>query len=168
MTATRTLAAGVWRADLTRSSASFQVSNMWRVAHGTVPVTGGTVEIGADGALLAVHGTLDLSSIDTGIAKRDKDLRKPSLLDLDSHPTMTFTATSASPADRGWLVTGTLTARGTSTELSGAAELSTVEGNEAVLTATARLDRRTLGIRAPKFMIGHYVDITVTAVIQAS
>ncbi|MGW6932723.1 YceI family protein [Lentzea sp. NPDC054927] len=164
-TTSRTLTAGVWRADLTRSTASFKVGNLGRVAGGTVPVTGGTVEIGPDGALLAVHGTLDLGAIDTGIAKRDQDLRKPGLLDLDRHPTMTFTATTAFRVEGGWRVTGTLTARGTSTELSGVAELSTVDG-ETVMTATARLDRRTLGIRAPRFLIGRYVDITVTAVVR--
>lgn len=166
MTAAGTLAAGVWRADLTRSTASFQVGNLGRKANGTVPVTGGTVEIDADGQLLGVHGTLDLGAIDTGIAKRDLDLRKPGLLDLDRHPTMTFTATSCHPVDNGWSVTGTLQARGTSAELSGVAELSTVDGTTAVMTATARLDRRTLGIRAPRLLIGRYVDITVTAVIS--
>jgi polyisoprenoid-binding protein YceI len=165
VTAAGTLAAGVWQADLARSTASFVVGNLGRKARGTVPVTGGTVEIGADGALLAVHGTLDLGAIDTGIAKRDLDLRKPGLLDLDRHPTTTFTATSASPVAGGWAVTGTLTARGTSTELSGTVQLSALEG-EPVLTGTARLDRRKLGIRAPRFMIGAFVDITVTAVIR--
>lgn len=164
-TTSNTLTAGLWRADLTRSTASFEVGNLGRVARGTVPVTGGTVEIGQDGALLAVQGALDLGAIDTGIAKRDLDLRKPGLLDLDRHPTMTFTATSAFRAEGGWRVTGTLAARGTSTELSGVAELSTADG-EVVLTATARLDRRTLGIRAPRIMIGRYVDITVTAVVR--
>lgn len=166
MTAAGTLAAGIWRADLTRSTASFQVGNLGRKATGTVPVTAGTVEIDADGQLRGMHGTLDLGAIDTGIAKRDLDLRKPGLLDLDRHPTMTFTATSCRPTENGWSVTGTLQARGTSTELSGAAELSTVDGSTAVLTATSRLDRRTLGIRAPRFLIGRYVDITVTAVIS--
>lgn len=168
MTTARTLTAGTWRADLTNSTASFRVDNLGRVATGTVPVTAGTVEIGADGSLLAVRGTLDLGAIDTGIAKRDQDLRTPRLLDLDRHPTMTFTATSATPVERGWAVTGTLSARGTSTELTGVAELSSVDGAEAVMTATARLDRRTLGIRAPGFMIGKYVDVTVTAVIRAA
>jgi polyisoprenoid-binding protein YceI len=168
MTTTRALAAGVWRADLSRSTASFQVGNLGRKANGTVPVTAGTVEIGPDGALLAVHGTLDLGAIDTGITKRDQDLRKPRLLDLDRHPVMTFTATSARAAGNGWHVTGTLAARGTETELGGTVEVSSLDGREAVLTATARLDRRTLGIRAPGFMIGRYVDITVTAVITQS
>lgn len=165
MTTVATLAAGVWQADLTRSTASFQVGNLGRKAHGSVPVTAGSVEIGADGQLTGVHGTLDLGAIDTGIAKRDLDLRKPSLLDLDRHPAMTFTATSCRPARNGWEVTGTLQAKGTSTELSGVVELSTADGGT-VMTATARLDRRTLGIRAPRFLIGAYVDITVTAVIS--
>ena len=167
MTAVRTLAAGVWRADLTRTTATFQVGNLGRKAHGTVPVTAGTVEIGTDGTLLAVHGTLDLGSIDTGNTKRDMDLRKPGLLDLDRHPTMRFTATSARVADGGWHVTGTLTARGAHTTIEGTVELSTVDGRT-VMTATSRLDRRTLGIRAPGFLIGRYVDITVTAVIGHS
>ncbi|MET9224238.1 YceI family protein [Lentzea sp. NPDC003310] len=168
MTAVRTLAAGTWRADVSRSTASFQVGNLGRKAHGTVPVTAGTVEVGPDGALLAVHGTLDLGAIDTGVAKRDQDLRKPGLLDLDRHPAMTFTATSARTTGGGWHVTGTLSARGTETVLDGTAELSSLDGREAVLTATTRLDRRTLGIRAPRFLIGRYVDVTVTAVLTQS
>lgn len=168
MTATRTLAAGTWRADTSRSTASFQVGNLGRRTRGTVPVTAGTIEIGPDGALLAVHGVLDLGAIDTGIARRDQDLRKPGLLDLDRHPAMTFTATSARTTGSGWHVTGTLSARGTETVLDGTAELSTADGPEARMTATARLDRRTLGIRAPRFLIGRWVDITVTAVITHS
>lgn len=168
MTATRTLTAGVWRADLTRSTASFQVGNLGRKTHGTVPITSGTVEIGTDGALLSVHGSLDLGAIDTGNTRRDLDLRKPGLLDLDRHPAMGFTATSAQVAGSGWQVTGTLTARGAHTTIEGTVELSSADGREAVMTATTRLDRRTLGIRAPGFLIGRYVDITVTAVITQS
>ena len=33
---------------------------------------------------------LDLNSLDTGISKRDADLRKPWLLDIDRHPVMTW------------------------------------------------------------------------------
>jgi polyisoprenoid-binding protein YceI len=148
--------AGTWRIDPARATASFQVSNLGRTATGTVPVVNGTVEIGADGQLLAVHGVLHLAAIDTGIAKRDLDLRKRRLLDLDAHPMLTFTSTAVEPADTGWRVTGTLTAR-----LTGTA--STVDGT---MTATARLDRRTLGIRVPGFVIGRFVNITVTAALQ--
>ncbi|MGW6443391.1 YceI family protein [Lentzea sp. NPDC055074] len=167
MTATRALAAGVWHADVRRSTASFQVGNLGRKTHGTVPVTAGTVEVGTDGALLSVHGVLDLGAISTGNAKRDLDLRKPGLLDLDRYPTMTFTSTSVRTVGGGWHVTGALAARGTETVLDGTVALSSRDG-QVVMTATARLDRRTLGIRAPGFLIGRYVDITVTAVVAHS
>ena len=166
MTAAKVLAAGTWQADLARSTASLRVGTLGRTAAGTVPITEGTVEIGTDGQLLAVRGTLNLSGIDTGVPKRDLDLRKPRLLDLDAHPTMTFTSTAIEASDDGWRVTGTLTARGVSTPLTGTAQVSFVDGSAAELTAAARLDRRTLGIRAPGIMIGKFVDITVSATIR--
>ncbi|GLY47383.1 YceI family protein [Lentzea sp. NBRC 102530] len=163
MTTVHALAPGRWQADLTRTTASFTVGNLGRRTRGTVPVTAGSVEIGADGALLGVRGTLDLSGIATGVPKRDLDLRRPGLLDLDRHPTMRFTATSARTTADGWEVTGTLTCRGTAAEITGV-----VTVDDLVLTATARLDRRALGIRAPSFLIGRWVDITVTAAIRHS
>lgn len=52
-------------------------------------------------SLVRPAGSLHLGAIDTGNARRDKDLRKPKLLDLDHHPAMTFAADSitATPAD---------------------------------------------------------------------
>ena len=38
--------------------------------------------------------------------------------------------------------------------------------NRATLTGRTRLDRRAAGIRAPRIMIGHRIDITVTATIR--
>jgi hypothetical protein len=49
----------------------------------------------------------------------------------------------------------------------GEAEVSEQDGS-ATVTARTRLDRRTLGVRAPRVMIGHAVDITVTATIRRS
>ncbi len=160
------LTAGTWQADLSRSTASFRIGNLGRTATGTVPITEGFVEVGPDGRLRSVRGTLNLSAIDTGIPKRDHDLRKPGLLNLDTHPTMTFTSTFVEPVDAGWLITGTLGVRGVTTELIGTARASTVDGGEVTLTATVRMDRKPLGIRAPRFVIGRFVDITVTATIR--
>ncbi|GAB3897471.1 hypothetical protein GCM10029964_080370 [Kibdelosporangium lantanae] len=161
MTTTATLAPGRWRAGTTTSEATFTVGNLGRTARGNVPIVDGTLDVDETGQPTAVHGTLDLGAIDTGNRRRDMDLRKPHLLDLDNHPTMTFTGTF-----RGTEVTGRLTARGTTTTLTGQVELSTTDSDHVVLTARARLDRRTLGIRAPRFVIGRWVDITVVATVS--
>src|SRR5262249_14342922 len=71
--------------------------------------------------------------------------------------------TTASPP--GWQVTGHLAARGTSVRLAGDVEASG-QDRSATVTAHTRLDRRTLGIRAPRITIGHRIDITVTAAIR--
>jgi polyisoprenoid-binding protein YceI len=158
------LATGRWTVDLAHSTATFRVGNLGRTVTGTVPIIEGTVDIDGGGPS-AVTGSLDLGAIDTGNARRDKDLRKPRLLDLDRYPTMTFVADTVSVSPAGWSVSGHLTARGRSVRLVGEAEVSEQDGS-ATVTARTRLDRRTLGVRAPRIMIGHTVDITVTATIR--
>lgn len=55
--------------------------------------------------------------------------------------------------------------RGTSVRLAGDAAASSQDGS-ATVTAHTRLDRSDLGIRAPGIMIGHAIDITVTATLR--
>jgi polyisoprenoid-binding protein YceI len=157
------LATGRWTVDLAHSTATFRVGNFGRTVTGTVPITEGTVVI--DGQHSAITGSLDLGAIDTGNARRDKDLRKPKFLDLDRYRTMTFTADTITIAPAGWRVTGQLTARGMSVRLAGHVDVSG-EHTSATLTAHTQLDRRALGIRAPRIMIGNHIDITVTATIR--
>jgi polyisoprenoid-binding protein YceI len=165
------LTAGRWTVDATSSTATFRVGNLGRTVTGSVPITGGTVEVDPDGRPTAIAGTLDLGSIDTGHPRRDRDLRKPGLLDLDRHPTMTFSADAVDVLPEGWSVAGQLTARGTRVALAGDVRLSVLDGptmldGPVTLVARTRLDRRALGVRAPRLMIGRQVDITVTATIR--
>jgi polyisoprenoid-binding protein YceI len=159
------LAVGRWVLDVARSTATFRVASLGRTVAGTVPFIEGTVDTGPDGLPSAITGSLDLGAIDTGNARRDADLRKPRFLDLDAHPTMTFTADTVTASPAGWTVTGRLSARGTSVRLAGDAELSR-QDQSATLTGRTRLDRRALGIRAPRIMIGRQIDITVTATVR--
>jgi polyisoprenoid-binding protein YceI len=159
------LAAGRWMVDPARSTAAFEVGNLGRAVTGTVPITEGTADIDVGGRPSAITGSLDLGAIDTGNARRDKDLRRPKLLDLDRHPAMTFAADTITASPAGWHVTGHLTARGTSVRLAGHADVSG-QDQTATVTAHTRLDRRALGIRAPGIVIGHTIDITITATIR--
>jgi polyisoprenoid-binding protein YceI len=159
------LAAGRWMVDPAHSTATFRVGNLGRTVTGTVPITEGTVDIDGGGQPSAITGSLDLGTIDTGNARRDKDLRKPRLLDLDRHPAMTFAADTVTATPAGWRVSGHLTARGISVRLVGDADVSG-QDRSATVTAHTRLDRRTLGIRAPRIVIGHAIDITIIATIR--
>lgn len=163
---TTTLAAGRWQVDPAESTATFRVGNFGRTVLGTVPMLEGTVEIDEVGTPSAVKGTLDISAIATGNARRDGHLRKPGLLDLDTYPVMTFTARRIHASPEGWQVSGLLTVRGVMTPVAGEVRLSTADLDVATLTATAQYDRKPLGIHAPRILIGRTIDITVTATIR--
>ena len=159
------LAVGRWTVDPARSTATFRVRSLGRTVTGNVPITEGTVDVDESGRPRAIAGSLDLGAVDTGNPRRDKDLRKPRFLDLDRYPAMTFAADSITASSAGWRVTGQLAVRGTSVRLAGAATVAPHD-RSATVTAHTQLDRRALGIRAPRIMIGHAIDITVTAALR--
>jgi polyisoprenoid-binding protein YceI len=158
------LTSGTWTVSDSRTLVTFAVRNLGRRVHGSVACRWGQLEIDGSGAPVRVAADLDLGSIDTGIARRDADLRKPWLLDIDRHPTMTWTADRFTQGGDGcWTAEGVLQVRGTSTPLAvtGPAEVRP-DGWVRVL-ATASLDRTAAGVRAPRFLIGRVVEIDVDA-----
>jgi polyisoprenoid-binding protein YceI len=157
------LAARVWTVSDSRTRVTFAVGNLGRPAHGSVACSWGELRLDAAGRPTAVRAELDLDSIDTGITRRDRDLRKPRLLDIDRHSTMTWTAERFTAGDDGsWTAAGVLAVRGTSAPLVvvGVAEQ---EGSWLRVRAHGELDRTAVGIRAPSWLIGRTVRIEVDA-----
>ncbi|MBJ8343790.1 YceI family protein [Antrihabitans sp. YC2-6] len=148
------------RVDTTQSTASFAVKKLGFTVKGTVPIRDGRVELDESGAIIAISGVADLSAIDTGNKRRDIDLRKKNLLDLDAHPAACFEAKTVWPTEDGLRVSGRLDARGASAKVV----FNVVrEGN--VFHGTCVFDRRELGVRAPRILIGHDITMTITAAL---
>ncbi|MEV4318808.1 YceI family protein [Actinocrispum sp. NPDC049592] len=162
---TTQLAPGRWLVTAGQN-ATFTARQFGRDVPGTIPILSGTIEVAENGQPTAIHGELDIGAIDTGIAKRDQDLRKPRLLDLDAHPKMTFRTGTVAVGDDGWRVTGYLTARGETAPIVGTVRIDGPGQHTATLTATTRVDRRDLRLRAPWFLIGRFIEVTVTARIS--
>ena len=157
------LAAGTWAVSDSRTRVTFSVGNLGKQAHGSVACSWGELRLDADGRPAAVHAELDLNSLDTGIAKRDRDLRKARLLDIDRQPTMTWRADRFLRGEDGsWTAEGVLSVRGTSAPLPvvGVAE---TEGPWLRVRASGELDRTAVGIRAPSWLIGRTVRIELEA-----
>lgn len=156
------LTAGTWTVSDSRTRVSFAVGNFGRPARGSVACRWGELEVDESGAPVRVAAELDLDSLDTGIARRDADLRKPGFLDIDRHPTMTWVAERFARADDGrWTADGSLQVRGTSAPLAVTALAEVLPDGWVRVRATASLDRRAVGIRAPRFLIGCTVQIDV-------
>ena len=159
------MAAGLWTVSDSRTVVSFTVGNLGRTVHGTVGLSWGEVEVDRTGAPVRARGELDLKSLDTGIARRDTDLRKPRYLDIDRHPAMTWSAGWFTPdGEGGWTAHGELSVRGTTAPLTitGTPEMAS-DGGCVRVRACGTLDRRTVGLRAPSFLIGRMVLVTVDA-----
>jgi polyisoprenoid-binding protein YceI len=164
-TPARRLAPGRWTADPARTRAGFAVGNLGvRVVHGSIRVVSGELQVDAAGRPVRVRAELEVGTVDTGNAKRDADLRRPGLLDADAHPVMTFESHEIGPDGAGWRADGVLALRGTTCPLTvtGSWAAGSAPGAVAV-TGTATLDRTAVGIRAPRFLIGRTVTITVAA-----
>lgn len=59
-----------------------------------------------------VQMTIDVSSVDTGVAQRDSDLKSAKFFDVTQFPTATFTSTDVKKSTGGLTVAGNLTLHG--------------------------------------------------------
>jgi len=66
----------------------------------------------ADPAASSVEVTIQVASVDTGVADRDGHLKSPDFFDAEQFPAMTFKSTSVVVEDGNWLVTGDFTIKG--------------------------------------------------------
>jgi polyisoprenoid-binding protein YceI len=163
------LRAGRWSVDDQRTRVCLSVPNMgWGTVRGTVAAVSADVLVGPDGLVQEVSAEVDLNSLDTGIARRDADLRKPSLLDIENHPMMVFRSHDIGSEEHGWAVHGDLEVRGRTVPLTLTVSHPDEESATALhVVATAALDRRSVGIRAPVFLIGHQISIIIDAWLDA-
>jgi len=165
---TARVAAGTWSVSDSRTRVSFTVSNVGRPVRGSVACRWGEVTVDGGGNPLRARAELDLDSLDTGIRKRDSDLRTPRLLDIDRHPVMAWSADRFTRDDEGgWTAHGELTVRGVTAPL---AVIGTPEPDGGFLRvrASAVLDRTTVGIRVPRIVIGRLVGIEIDACLTPS
>src|SRR5687767_9812009 len=110
------IASGAWRLDPARSSVAFHVRHFY----GLMTVKGefadyeGTLDLGATPA---VELTIQATSLDTKLAKRDEHLRSEDFFDVERHPQVRFVSDSAAFDETTLRVDGELHAAGRSIPL---------------------------------------------------
>jgi polyisoprenoid-binding protein YceI len=159
------VAAGTWTVDPTTTRAQFRARDVFRrPVVGTLPVRVGRVEVATDGTPVEVVAELDLAGVATGIGRRDRDLLGRSFFDVRSSPVLRFAGGPARLDGEGrWLLAGTLALRGVECQVELAVELVGRGDGAARVRATTSLDRRDVGIRVPRLLVGHDVGVVVEA-----
>lgn len=150
MTGTATelgLTPGTWRIDPAHSEVGFMIRHLMSKVRGGFTAFSGSLEIAEDLEASEVRVTVDMSSIDTRNADRDKHLRTADIFDVDNHPEMTFVSTKL----REHELDGELTVRGVTRPVTLSVEFNGVGddpwgGTRAGFSATAMISRRDYGI----------------------
>lgn len=116
-----------------------------------------------------VNVTIDVSTVDTGVAPRDSDLKSSSFFDAAQYPKATFVSTKVVKSGAGLQITGDLTLHGVTKPvvLKVGAPTGPVPGMDHKLhsgfAATTTISRTAFGI-APKYpaaVVGDEVKLTI-------
>jgi polyisoprenoid-binding protein YceI len=135
-----------WHADPTRTTIEFDVKHLWglHTVHGRFARFDGSYAEGPAGPEIEL--TIDASSVDTGIAKRDEHLRSPDFLFVALHPHVRFRSTRVTGLGHGDVhVSGELEAAGTTVPVEFDASVTIVDG-ELELEATTSVDQGRFGM----------------------
>ena len=149
--------------DLTTIRADVKAMFGLITVHGTFRLAGGQITITGDPAAAQVRAAIDAGSFESGNKTRDADVVSATLLDAKAHPEITFDATGAQPYGPGWLVSGSVTAHGSTVPAEPRVTPGPADGDLVRFHATARLDRTSFGVTAKKGMVGRTADVIIEA-----
>jgi polyisoprenoid-binding protein YceI len=145
-----------WQLDPMHSAAQFSVRHLAiSTVRGAFSNVKGTVILDdKDSSKSSVDVTIDVSTVDTRVPDRDKDLRSDRFFDAANYPTMAFKSTKVEQVAPGKLkVTGDLTIRGVTKEVvldvdGPTAAVKDPWGNQrAAATATTKVNRQDFGVK---------------------
>ncbi len=103
-----------WNIDPDHSVAAFKIKHMTitYVRGQFNKLSGSALFDPDDRSTFSLEVNIDVSSLYTGIKKRDDHLSSPDFFDVAKHPAMTFKSTGFTPAGAGGILTGDLTIHG--------------------------------------------------------
>jgi polyisoprenoid-binding protein YceI len=100
--------------DKAHSEVDFSILHMsLSNIHGRFGIMSGTIVLNeSDITKSTVEITIDVNTVDTGVAPRDADLKSPNFFDVAQFPTASFISTSVAKNGKGLTVSGNLTLHG--------------------------------------------------------
>ncbi len=165
-----------YQIDPSHTAVTFSVRHlMISNVRGEFEKTAGTISVnGTDPSSVKINVTIDASSINTRVDRRDAHLKSPDFLEVDKYPTITFKSTRVEAAGSGkWKVTGDLTLHGVTKEVvldvtGPTPEITDPMGAKRVgASATASISRKDFGLTWNKALesggvvVGDQVDIQI-------
>lgn len=123
-----------------------------------------------------IEMTIQSASINTHLEARDTHLKSPDFLDVEKFPTITFVTKSIAKEGEGYNLTGDLTIKGVTKEITVPAEISgpvnsPMGGTAIGISSNFKINRQDYGVSFNKTMDnGGFVvsdDVTIDVTIEA-
>jgi len=145
--------AGAYTVDRSRSRVEFAVKHLGiATVRGSFGAFEGSLQLPADLTAAEVSGTVDVATVDTGDAVRDRTLRSAGLFGAERHPKLTFASRAITATDDDTLqIAGDLSIRGVTREIILTAQVTATEKTPSgeqrfELKVTGQLSRGDYGI----------------------
>ena len=161
-----------WKIDPAHTAAQFAVRHLGiSTVRGEFRKVSGSVNYDpADPSKSSLEATIDATTVDTRVDKRDDDLRGENFLDVKKFPTIVFKSKRAESAGPGKLkITGDLTIHGVTREVVLDADGPTTpikdpRGNFHVgASASTKVNRNDFGVSGAPAIVGDEISITIDA-----
>lgn len=170
-----------WNIDPAHSNAQFSVRHMMisNVKGEFTKVSGKATFDPSKPETLSAEVSIDVGTINTREHDRDNHLKSPDFFHVEQYPTMTFKSRRAEKGPNGLKVTGDLTIRGVTREVTLDVEGPTPPvkdpwGNTRVgASATTKINRKDFGLtwnqalEAGGLMVGDEIKITIDVELVA-
>jgi polyisoprenoid-binding protein YceI len=169
-------AADTYQVDPAHTTVGFSIAHLViNTVHGRFKDLTGTVVIDPDksNAVVEAKSTIQVKSIDTGVAQRDNHLRSPDFFDVEKFPTITFVRKRVENKAGQQTIVGDFMMHGVTKELALQVKIKgpikAMGGQRIGIEATGSLNRKDYGISWNKaldsggLMLGEDVQIEVNA-----
>jgi polyisoprenoid-binding protein YceI len=115
------LTGGRWVLDQMHSGVTFSVRHLGlSKVRGRFDDVTATLDVGERAEDVVIEAAIDMASVDTNNADRDKHLRSTDFFDVDKNPAMTFRSTKVTGGGSDWILDGDLTINGVTRSVSWA------------------------------------------------
>lgn len=162
--------AGSYGIDKMHTQLGFAVTHLGiSVVGGTFDTFDGTLTVGDSLASSALSLSADMGSVNTGQPMRDGHLKGADFFDVENHPTLSFTSTSIEQAGDRYRLTGDLTIKGSTQQVTLDASYNgsgtfPVDGSTHYgFSASGTLSRSAFGVSYGVPMVTDDVKLTLEA-----
>lgn len=163
------ISVGVWDLDSEHSSIGFDNGTMW----GALKVRGAFTEFSGGGEITdakTVSGRIDIKSgsINTGLGKRDEDLRRANFFDSERYPDISVVVMGGEPAGADYvMLDAELTVKGITGPLPLKAKVTPLDAGAVRLSAETVVTRKQFAVEGNFLgMVGNRTRLHVELVFR--